>query len=291
MTGYDSVTDFMNNKTKKFTALWQRDHDLLEDLQVLVRELFEDASIEAMSFENPTKDDINGAFHGIKNGRAGGSDFIRKQDVTRLPNEGLEELGEIMGQTVRELALPSPMLLNCIALAPKPKGGERPITVTSIIYGVLIRLFSGTLMEWTEHHKGFWDDAVKGSSALTAALCRSAEAEIAQLQGKQTAGVFWDCETFFDSICLIKLVKAASAMGFSPLVLYLGLQCHMATRVFKIGNWTSDIIEPNASIIAGCHLTDRFTKIIFYNTLELAHSKFLGVKFGQFSMILRKQNQ
>ena len=59
MTGYDSVDDFMNNKTAKFTALWQRDKDLLDDLQALIRELYDDASIEAKSFENPSNDDIN----------------------------------------------------------------------------------------------------------------------------------------------------------------------------------------------------------------------------------------
>jgi len=92
---------------------------------------------------------------------------------------------------------------------------------------------------------------------------------------------FFGIETAFDSICLLKLVKAARAMSFSPLVLYIGLQCHMATRVFKIGNWASDLVHPNASIIAGCNLSDKFTKIILYNTLDLAHSKFDGVKVGQ----------
>ena len=94
--------------------------------------------------------------------------------------------------------------------------------------------------------------------------------------------MFWDAEAFFDSICIVKLVRAARSLGFSPLLLYIGLQCHLATRVFKIGNWVSDKINPITSIIAGCNLSDKFTKIIFHSMMELAHQKFRGVRFGQF---------
>ena len=282
ITGFEDFTKFMNNKTEKFTKLWGRDTDLQDELSSLISELREDALEEASQFPNPSIDDIHGSMSGTKPTRAAGSDFVRKNDIMLLPEEGLHELGGILGQSIRTLALPLQFLLNFIALAPKPKGGERPITITSILYGLFIRLFSGSLSEWTEGRSNHWDAAVKGSSALSAALARSAQAEIAYNQGKDFAGIFWDSEAFFDSICITKLVQAARRLNFSPMVLYLGLQCHLASRVFKIGNWLSDTVEPLTSIIAGCNLSDKFTKIIFYEVLELAHAQFRGIDFGQF---------
>ena len=215
--------------------------------------------MDVADYPDPSMEDILGSYKGIKPTRACGADFCKKNDVTTLPQEALTQLGTHLGNSIRSLTLPLPMLLNFISLAPKAKGGERPITVTSILYAALIRIFAPDLAHWTEERCGFWDSAVKGSSALTAALARSAEAEIAYHSGKQSAGIFWDSESFFDSICLLKLVDAAIEMDFSPVVLYLGLQCHLCTRHFKIGNWMSGPTSPITSIIAGCHLSDKFT--------------------------------
>ena len=140
LKGFTNVTDFINSRTGKFTNLWQRDTDLLEDLDKLMEEVYEDALLEAQGYTDPSSDDIHGAFRGIKTSRAGGSDFLRKQDITTLPPPAITQLGGLIGNTVRNLALPHKFLLNCIALAPKPKGGERLITVTSIVYGAIIRL-------------------------------------------------------------------------------------------------------------------------------------------------------
>ena len=52
----------------------------------------------------------------------------------------------------------------------------------------------------------FWEDAVKGSSALKAGLDRRLMDEVAVLQGKETAAVYWDIEKFYDSIDWVRLV-------------------------------------------------------------------------------------
>ena len=85
LTGFASVSDFINSRTGKFTGLWQRDVDLQGDLKTLLCEVYDDAKLEAADFQDLSNDDIDGCFHGIKTSRAGGSDFIKKQDVTLLP--------------------------------------------------------------------------------------------------------------------------------------------------------------------------------------------------------------
>ena len=51
-------------------------------------------------------------------------------------------------------------------------GGERPITITSTLYSLVMGIYGIEMTEWQEDQGASWDDAVRGSSALQAALKR-----------------------------------------------------------------------------------------------------------------------
>ena len=58
------------------------------------------------------------------------------------------------------------------------------------------------MSEWDDKRAGFWDDAVKGSSPLRAAILRSLRVEVSALLGLEAVGILWDVSAFFDSISM-----------------------------------------------------------------------------------------
>eukprot|EP00975_Prorocentrum_lima_P015192 3221432-Prorocentrum_lima.AAC.1 len=63
------------------------------------------------------------------------------------------------------------------------------------------------MIEWEAEWAGFWDTAVRGSSALRAALVRRLAWEVAVAGGKDVVQVFFDAEKFYDNIDPQKLAE------------------------------------------------------------------------------------
>jgi hypothetical protein len=105
---------------------------------------------------------------------------------------------------------------------------------------------------WEEKHMKFWEDAVKGSSAFKAGLERRLMDEVAVLQGKETAAVYWDIEKFYDSIDWVRLIYWCLELSFPARLLEIALSVHSAQRVIKIGECYSAAQSPSNSVVAGC---------------------------------------
>ena len=80
----------------------------------------------------------------------------------------------------------------------------------------------------------FWEDAVKGSSALQAGLMRRLLDETTVALGMATATVFWDIEKFYDSVDWTKLVHWALELSFSPSILQVAMSIHEQPRVIRV---------------------------------------------------------
>ena len=79
----------------------------------------------------------------------------------------------------------------------------------------------------------FWEDAIKGSSALRAGLYRRLTDECTCALGLETASIYWDVEKFYDSIGWTQLIVAAEKIEYPLELLYLGLQVHASSRVLR----------------------------------------------------------
>ena len=87
-----------------------------------------------------------------------------------------------------------------ISLIPKPAGGERPIGLTAMLYRLAMRLRKTMAATWEEKFAAFWDDAIRGSSPLRAAVLRSLRVEVSKILGFEAIGILWDISAFYDSI-------------------------------------------------------------------------------------------
>jgi hypothetical protein len=76
-----------------------------------------------------------------------------------------------------------------MAPLPKPGGGERTIGLTSGLYRLYMRLRKPSISTWESQHAGHWDQAVKGSSALRAAILREVRNDLAKWAGLHVATI------------------------------------------------------------------------------------------------------
>ena len=119
----------------------------------------------------------------------------------------------------------------------------------------------------------FWEDAVKGSSALKAGLYRRLLDECSVLLGMETVSLFWDIEKFYDSIDWIRAIQWSLDLGFHPVLLEIVMSLHMAPRVVRVGRVCSEVIWPSNSLIAGCCSAIWLSRVIVCTILDRTHKE------------------
>ena len=75
--------------------------------------------------------------------------------------------------------------------------------------------------DWCANRAGFWETALRGSSALRAGIQRMLMNEPNQLLQYRFAMVCWDLKKFYDSICLHRLLTSMVSLSFPPAIIVL----------------------------------------------------------------------
>ena len=138
------------------------------------------------------------------------------------------------------------------------------------------------LEEWCESKARFWDKAVKGSSALQAALDALVRDEVAQEEGLNRLSLFWDLEKFYDTIALHKLIQAGREFEYPAELLLLALRCYLGPRLIVWMGTAGDWMFPNTSICAGCIQANNMARMTMYVVLDKMHVMHPQVELSQF---------
>ena len=273
---YDDPLQLMMSKGTKWANIWHRDEPQLGRMI----EAYEQAYSSAKQQEfDPACFDVLKVSTCIRTSRASRAtslDAISIKDLKRLPEIGQGELARLLLEVVEDLALPAQILTPSVSLIPKPLpgGGDRPITVTSTVYMLLMSLLDDNFSDRADQMCSFWDTAVAGSSALRAALYRVALDELAIDEGKSPMTAHWDVEKFYDNINISKLLRCLTDNDMPWRAPVLALQMHLAPRILATQNWVSTPIAIFNSIIAGCKLSNVFAKVFVYPAMQRWHERF-----------------
>ena len=201
----------------------------------------------------------------IKRGTALGSDCTAPITISRLPLAGKQELAEQMNTWVRTLCLPLQALCNLMAVIPKPdQAGERLVALMAMTVRVLFRCKRWKIGEWEDGLSSFWDQAIRGSSALRAAIHRSYALEVHGILGVSSAIGFIDIEKFYDSLDPFILVEDVLSIGFPAISLLLHLQAHWGPRLIQYKGMVSEYILVSRSILAGCTSSNSLSRGYLY---------------------------
>ena len=123
-----------------------------------------------------------------------------------------------------------------------------------MLYRIWSRTRKGFATEWCGAKAGFWDDAVRGSSPLQAALRRLVADELTQhTENQEACTVLFDVESFFDSISLSLVARAGLKLAYLPVLLGLALLTYAGVRFLTAGcsGFSEGTVISNG-VAAGC---------------------------------------
>ena len=115
-----------------------------------------------------------------------GLDWWAPRELKNLSVESIKKLTNIMNRSERVMAPPVQSLLSLIALIPKPIKGDRPVVLASMWFVLWSALRSPEVDPWEAEFVEHWDSAIRGSSALRAALRRRLFDEVNYFEGGAT---------------------------------------------------------------------------------------------------------
>ena len=124
------------------------------------------------------------------------------------------------------------------------------------------------MREWEADNKGPWDAAVRGSSALRAAILTAFADEMGTYSGLEVAKVLWDLEKFYDTINITKLVRKCGECRYPIKLTALGLIMHTAPRMLKAYDHYMMVGLPANGIIAGCTQSNHFARIFLHDIIR-----------------------
>ena len=132
----------------------------------------------------------------IKSNRGLGLDHVKCKDIKQLPTVAIDSLRNIFGKVTNEGRWPVSQNINGVqygnpipvSLLDKPGGGDRPIGITPLLAALYLKSHGDITTEWDTRKMNFWEDAVKGSSALMAGLHRRLLDECAVALGQSNPG-------------------------------------------------------------------------------------------------------
>ena len=274
-TVYGNPDSSVSAKSAPWHVLWSRDLEALESLrqsfEVLKRQYLIDGNMDAPEW---TAEDVRRAILSLGVDKCPGGDGWTGRELRMLPHSALAALACILNRVEALLTWPAQVLQVLVVLIPKPKGGDRPISLVSLVFKVWETLNAGTITTWESERIGFWDDATRGSSALRAAALRRMRAEASSIMGDEFAFILWDAEKFYDNVCLGQLFKAAVKCGLPSRQLLLGLQMLLAPRAIRVSNVIGEPKQPSNGLTAGSRRANFYARLLLYPILESMHIMF-----------------
>ena len=191
----DNILTEPIEKNKYFSrywkGFWDRDSPKYQEmLQSLVAIRF-----HAMDMDLPPIEPLQiwAAAKHLKLDTGLGIDLVDPFLFKNLSRRGAQELCDILNRIETEVMWPEHPL-NLIVLMGKPGGGCRPIALMPMLYRLWTKIRRPYMRDWEADNKGPWDAAVRGSSALRAAILIAFADEMGTYSGLEVAKVFWDLE-------------------------------------------------------------------------------------------------
>ena len=144
----------------------------------------------------------------------------------------------------------------------------RPIALMPMLYRLWTKIRKSAIQTWDVSHRRPRDAAIRGSSALRAAVLSAFHDELATTSGKAVSRVLWNTEKFYDIINITKLAQHACELGYPITAVALGVQMHMAPRILKAHDHYTMCALPATGIIAGCTQSNYFARVLLKMVLK-----------------------
>ena len=270
----------VESRAKKWKGFWTRDDDQFVDTVDKIKQLRIEAVQPEHRLDELTDEEGLDAIKGLRDNRGLGGDWWTPRELKSLPMGAKLELIAHMRRAEELVTVPIQSLINLMALLPKATGGERTVALQAMWHVIWTSARSSGMREWDEAKAQHWDSAVRGASAQKAGLLRRLLDELAVLSGLDSLSIYWDVEKFYDSICIVQLVKLAAGRGFPLHVAAIDLQVHLGLRIIRWAGSHSQPLKVSTSVLAGSKFSNMYARVYLYDVLEKLHAQFDNITIG-----------
>ena len=241
----EAAVDMMASRFKTWVAKWQKTRDTTQDTVMAIQEVRQCAKAN-QDLPKIVLEELDEVLATMNEATGLGADrfgprFI-KSPLIRPP------------QPVRGTGCVALVYITLVCLLAKEVKGERPISLLTMLYRIWSRARKAFATEWCDAKAGFWDDAVRGSSPLQAALRQLVADELTQHTEKlEACTMLFDVESFYDSISLSLVARAGLKLAHFPVLLVLALLTYAGIRFLTAGcSVFSEGIVISNGVTAGC---------------------------------------
>ena len=123
--------------------------------------------------------------------RACGLDHWTPDNLLNLPVEARKAIASILSECEAGLFWPHQVMQNTVALLGKSATDDRPISLTSLLHAVYVKIKKPVIADFDRAHATWWDSAVAGNSCLREGIRRRFVSEVACLNGKHCVDTFF----------------------------------------------------------------------------------------------------
>ena len=264
--------DMMASRFKTWVAKWQKARDTTQDTVMAIQEVRQCAKAN-QDLPKIMLEDLDEALATMNEATGLGADRFGPRFIKSLPKEGRQKFVDLLNQCEEQVAWPWQVYITLVCLLAKEVKGERPISLLTMLYRIWSRTRKAFATEWCDAKAGFWDDAVRGSSPLQAALRRLVADELTQHTDNQEAcTVLFDVESFYDSISLSLVARAGLKLAYPPVLLSLALLTYAGVRFLTAGcsGFSEGIVISNG-VAAGCAQGNHAARLALYDMLQKSH--------------------
>ncbi|CAK0889237.1 unnamed protein product, partial [Prorocentrum cordatum] len=245
--------------------------EALSELRTLAREALPERRYHS-------RDDMVNAIRTFPRATGKGADQWTPGHLLAVSDQGQEAFVTLLNMVEQALAWPHQLLHNWYALLPKGAeqvvGNERDVGLLPLPVRIWGRMTKAAMAQWCDKRAGHWGAAVRGSSALQAALLTVVLDEARARAGvAEQSNVLMDVEKFYDYIDLALMIHKGISLEVPPVELYLCCLTCLAPRVVKSHGAFSSTITPNGSILPGCGKAKHWARAFLYHLLEAARAR------------------
>ena len=126
----------------------------------------------------------------MKSGRACGLDHWTPGHWLKIPIKARTGIASILSECEAGLVWPHQVMQNAVALLGKSATDDKPISLTSLLHAVYLKIKKPVIADFDRAHATCWDSAVSGNPCLREGIRRRFVSEVACLNGKHCVDTF-----------------------------------------------------------------------------------------------------
>ena len=200
---------------------------------------------------------------------AAGTDWVRLRHLALLSPPALDSLATLLGRFEQHGIWPAAIASTVAVALGKKLGGARLIGVATSLYRAWARLRYNDVRDELEMRLSRpFLAAAPQQGAVKAVTDLALRAEMAQLDGLESAATLIDISKYFDTIDLTDVAIAADIFGVPRSVISLCLDFYLAPRRIRVGKAWSAASYPRRSIVPGCTWAMVFIRCIMVGPTE-----------------------